>query len=246
MLTKIENLNKKIDTLMKEKNKADAQKEVWEKKLVESIMDYKKEYGVDLSDKSFSGIKSKLEAEIGRVEAQTKEEYEKAQNIVALIEAGDIKGAWKATGVEIPEETVEEVPVAEEPVAVEKPATKPVVEQKGLQGIETAMLDIEDDFSDEDLFGSSVVKEPVVEKKATSFLADDDEDDGTEGITSFAGLLLEEDDDEDEFLTPSAEEKKPEKSGGFLLEDDDDDDDLGSFGGFGSILQGSKFDVNNR
>ena len=227
LLQEIEALNKKIDKLMNEKTKADAQKEVWESRLKEAVKSYKETYGVDLSDEDLGKFKQKLKAEIDKTSKEISEEYEKSKQLVALIESGDIKGAWALLGV------VEEEPKEEEIVEEAEEEVVPRQSEE-LQGVTSAI----DELEDEDFFGvsaESVVVEkkestPVVEKPKTStlktpsyFVMDDDED------------------EDDEFIVQDT--KKEETPKNFIIDDDEDDDDDMGFGSFGSILKGSKFEV---
>lgn len=232
MLTKIENLNKKIDALMKEKTKADAQKEVWENRLLESIKGYNQEYGVDLSAKNVAGIKEKLSVEIGKVEAQTKEEYERAQKIVSLIQAGDIKGAWLEVGVDL-DAVVQEEPEVVTPV-------KEIQEEKGLQGISDAVSEV-DDFDEADLFGfgADITVDETEVKEEEVVVAQPEKT-----KKPVMNITFDDDDDDDFIMQPvKAEPKKEEKKTASFMLDDDDDDDFGGFGGFGGVLAGSPFEV---
>lgn len=205
MIKEIERLNREIDRIMTEKTKADAQKEVWESRLVESIKGYAKDYGVDLSGKDLVEIKKKLVAETNTIEAKTKEEFERASKIVKLINEGDIKGAWEILGVNIDE--------------IENKENEEVVQEKTGVEVQSAVAAIEE-MDDNSFYGESFDEE--------------------------------EEEEEDEFVIPntrdisSVEHKqfniKPSQSStssSFVMEDDEEDE----FGGFGSILSGSKFKV---
>lgn len=257
ILKEIENLNKQIETLMVEKTKYDAQKDVWESRLVESIDAYKKEFGVDISGSNLADIKRKLGSEIKVVEENTMKEFERSTKLVNLINSGDIKGAWKELGVDIDSVNTEKEEVVNEEVVVTKEVTPseevPVVNTPE----KTTVVDVEDEVSDDDFYGSSfeddeeeaepsfltkpvipsvfmqpTEEEKVVAKPYNAFVVEDDDDDefvipSTKGSSSAPVL----EDDEDEFIIPST--KTP------VVEDDSDDE----FGGFGNILEGSKFQV---
>lgn len=255
ILKEIENLNKQIETLMVEKTKYDAQKDVWESRLVESIDAYKKEFGVDISGSNLADIKRKLGSEIKVVEENTMKEFERSTKLVNLINSGDIKGAWKELGVDIDSVNTEKEEVVTEEVVVSKEVTPseevPVVNTPE----QTTVVDVEDEVSDGDFYGSSfeddeevepsfltkpvipsvfmqpTEEEKVVAKPYNAFVVEDDEDEfvipSTKGSSSAPVL----EDDEDEFIIPST--KTP------VVEDDSDDE----FGGFGNILEGSKFQV---
>ena len=255
ILKEIENLNKQIETLMVEKTKYDAQKDVWESRLVESIDAYKKEFEVDISGSNLADIKRKLGSEIKVVEENTMKEFERSTKLVNLINSGDIKGAWKELGVDIDSVNTEKEEVVTEEVVVSKEVTPseevPVVNTPE----QTTVVDVEDEVSDDDFYGGSfeddeevepsfltkpvipsvfmqpTEEEKVVAKPYNAFVVEDDEDEfvipSTKGSSSAPVL----EDDEDEFIIPST--KTP------VVEDDSDDE----FGGFGNILEGSKFQV---
>lgn len=268
MLKKIEELNKQIDSLMVKKTKADAQKEVWETRLNESIVKYAKEYGVDLSGKSFKDVKVKLAEEIRKVESQTAEEFEKSQKLVTLIQNGDIKGAWKELGVDL--DAVEK----EEEVIEEVKDESGSGTDEGLQSASEVFNELED-LDDNDFLGSEVEKSEAElagfeDMGSDSMEIEVDEDDDDEGIESnlsssfikdsrsvynpreekkeevkkpamFLSFDDDEDDDDDFIVQPSVE-TSPKAKGGMVIEEDDDDGE-DDFAGFGSILKGSKFQI---
>lgn len=222
MIKEIEALNKKIDRLMTEKTKADAQKEVWEGRLKESLKAYTQEYGVDMSGKNLNEIKENLKVEIAKVESQTEKEYKQSLQIVSLIENGDIKGAWKLLGVDL-DETAEE----SENSVVEEP------KEETLQSASSVISELDDSsFFGED---SESEEEPLVVE----------EDKEVEVKKAFSSPFTFEDDEEDDFVIPTTREpeKKKEEAKSTGIEVEDDEDDFGSFGGFGDILKGSKFEV---
>lgn len=239
MIKEIERLNREIDRIMTEKTKADAQKEVWESRLVESIKGYAKDYGVDLSGKDLVEIKKKLVAETNTIEAKTKEEFERASKIVKLINEGDIKGAWKILGVNIDE--------------VENKENEEVVQEKTGVEVQSAVAAIEE-MDDNSFYGESFDDEEEEE----AYIESNDPVNFNTSIknteaSEFNSFFMEDDEEEeDEFVIPntrdisSVEHKqfniKPSQSStssSFVMEDDEEDE----FGGFGSILSGSKFKV---
>ncbi|MGV3076402.1 hypothetical protein ACEE21_15085 [Clostridium baratii] len=236
MIKEIEKLNREIDRIMTEKTKADAQNEVWENRLEESISNYNKEYGVNLSGKDLSEIKKKLMAETKVVEDKTKEEFELSQKIVNLINEGDIKGAWRVLGVDIDAVNAQaDVEPQEE-----------VQEPKNTQAVQGA-TEVVEEMDDEAFFGESFEEDeeepPVQNVKAepTAFPINLNDKN-----TPFSPFMLEDDDEEeDEFVSPNTENSNSggsnvNNSGSFVMEDDDEED---GFGGFGNILAGSKFKV---
>lgn len=229
MLKKFEELNRTIDKLNTEKTKADAQKEVWEKKLKESIQRYKEVYGVDLSGESFGVIKAKLTKEVEQVESKTVAEYEKAQKIVSLIQSGDIKGAWKEMGVE-----TEEDKALENFLKAEEEAQNS--EQEVLQGVEDVISELEDS----DFLGAEVSDEEI-EDNGDFYVDEDDEEEvpvKKEEVKKpvFSPISFDDEDDDDFIAQPTEDSGK---STGIVIDDDEDDED--SYGGFGDILSGSKF-----
>lgn len=238
MIKEIERLNREIDRIMTEKTKADAQKEVWESRLVESIKGYAKDYGVDLSGKDLVEIKKKLVAETNTIEAKTKEEFEKASKIVKLINEGDIKGAWEILGVNIDE--------------VENKENEEVVQEKTGVEVQSAVAAIEE-MDDNSFYGES-----FDEEEEEDYIESNDPVNFNTSIknteaSEFNSFFMEDDEEEeDKFVIPntrdisSVEHKqfniKPSQSStssSFVMEDDEEDE----FGGFGSILSGSKFKV---
>lgn len=237
MIKEIERLNREIDRIMTEKTKADAQKEVWESRLVESIKGYSKDYGVDLSGKDLVEIKKKLVAETNMIEAKTKEEFERASKIVKLINEGDINGAWKVLGVDIENKESEEV--VQEKANVEVQSAVEAIEEMGDDDFygESFEEEEEDYIESNDPVDSDTSVKNTAASKFNSFFMEDDEDD----------------EEEDDFVIPNTKvvspvenkqsNSKPSKSStssSFVMEDDDEEDE---FGGFGSILSGSKFKV---
>ena len=236
MIKEIERLNREIDRLMTEKTKADAQKEVWESRLVESIKGYAKDYGVDLSGKDLVDIKKKLVAETNTIEAKTKEEFEKASKIVNLINEGDIKGAWKVLGVDI--DAIEN-----------KESEEVVVEEKNSVEVQSAVEAVEE-MDDDSFYGESFEEEE-------EYIESNDPVDFNTSVknaeaSKFNAFFMEDDEEEEEFVIPNTKnvssvghkqsDIKPSQSStssNFVMEDDEEDE----FAGFGNILAGSKFKV---
>lgn len=237
LIKEIEELNKKIDRLMVEKTKSDAQSEVWSNRLNDSIKEYNKLYGVDISGNSLGEIKEKLTKESRVVEEVTRKEFEQAQKIVALVEEGDYVGARKLAG-----EEVEEV---QEPIQEVEEVVEPVVSNK-LEGAVNVVEEMNEDdfygvFSDED----ETEKSPIIEVDESDEV-EDEQPLGLNGkakpVNPFARGVFkfdDEDEEEDEFVTPNSVEAPKKSENKFVMEDDEEDD----FGGFGSILSGSKFKV---
>lgn len=238
MIKEIEKLNREIDRIMTEKTKADAQKEVWESRLEESISNYNKEYGVNLSGKDLSEIKKKLMAETKVVESKTKEEFELSQKVVNLINEGDIKGAWRVLGVDIDAVNAQADIESQDEVEENK-------EVKNTQAVQGA-TEVVEEMDDGDFFGESFEddesEEPPVQKEVRPQATPSSEKIKPNSPV-FSPFMLEDDEEEDEFVSPNTESNSGNSnetdSGSFIMEDDEEDD----FGGFGNILAGSKFKI---
>lgn len=249
MLEEIVKLNKRIDNLMREKTRADGQRELWVSQLSENLNKYKETYGVDLSSEDINQLKQNIKNETEKVHARVTEEYEKYSKIVSLVENGDMVGASKLLGVyqesvagEVQEEVREEVQeeVREEIREEVGKVREEVREVQTSTPQESQMVggtfDLED-LDDEDFYGSAQSSNPYV-------LDDEDEEPQPqskqekqeEKKPQHTTYILDDDDEED--FQPKQEEKKPQTA--YILDDEDDEDD---FGGFGNILQGSKFKV---
>ena len=98
LIKNIEELNKRIDTLMHEKTRLDAQREVVDKDLKAQLERYRKEYGVDLSGSSVEECKQLIKAEFDKVKSEEEEKYNQSKAVVELIEAGKTAEAEKLLG----------------------------------------------------------------------------------------------------------------------------------------------------
>lgn len=98
LIKNIEELNKRIDTLMHEKTRLDAQREVVDKDLKAQLERYSKEYGVDLSGSSVEECKQLIKAEFDKVKSDEEEKYNQSKAVVELIEAGKTAEAEKLLG----------------------------------------------------------------------------------------------------------------------------------------------------
>lgn len=256
MLKEIEKLNNEIDRLMTEKTKADAQKEVWENRLCESIIAYKNEYGVDLSGGSLDEIKTKLQDELEKVESKTKQEYNKAVTLINLINEGSIAEAWKIIngGNE-----VKEAPSVNEVNNISNPETvKPIVNVKE-SVVETPSADtVAPMVSDEDFYGEGTEEDSETVEVVGS------EKSAPNNFINFGAFSMVEDDDDEELVINN---KSP-----FTIEDDEDEEfiqhnnveipkvdesiivpkklstnpslseNVSNFGDFEGILKGTKFE----
>lgn len=105
LIKNIEELNKRIDTLMHEKTRLDAQREVVDKDLKSQLERYSKEYGVDLSGSSVEECKQLIKAEFDKVKSEEEEKYNQSKAVVELIEAGKTAEAEKLLGERVGETT---------------------------------------------------------------------------------------------------------------------------------------------
>lgn len=105
LIKNIEELNKRIDTLMHEKTRLDAQREVVDKDLKAQLERYSKEYGVDLSGSSVEECKQLIKAEFDKVKSEEEEKYNQSKAVVELIEAGKTAEAEKLLGERVGETT---------------------------------------------------------------------------------------------------------------------------------------------
>ena len=117
LIKNIEELNKRIDTLMHEKTRLDAQREVVDKDLKAQLERYSKEYGVDLSGSSVEECKQLIKAEFDKVKSEEEEKYNQSKAVVELIEAGKTAEAEKLLGKGVVETT--KVPEVEDAEKVE-------------------------------------------------------------------------------------------------------------------------------
>ena len=105
LIKNIEELNKRIDTLMHEKTRLDAQREVVDKDLKAQLERYSKEYGVDLSGSSVEECKQLIKAEFDKVKSEEEKKYNQSKAVVELIEAGKTAEAEKLLGERVGETT---------------------------------------------------------------------------------------------------------------------------------------------
>lgn len=217
MIKEIESLNKEIKRLMTEKTKRDAQKEMLKNNLQQASKEYKEKYGVDLQGENFEEFKEKLLQEKAKVEAKAKEEYELASKLVELINANDIVGAWKVLGVDLKEE---EKQVDSSEVSVNN--QEQVIE----------------DSEDNEFLGEEEFDSETGDIEDTEFLGEEEVNNGVEETSKSQGgnppqFIIDDEDDDDFIVQPIDKDE-------FIIQSTEEDSS-DSFGGFGSILSGSKF-----
>lgn len=197
MLAEITKLNKKIETLMQKKTRAEAQKELLEKRLKEETTAYSTKYGVDLAGDTFVDTKKNVQKELKSVTAKVSKEFALASKVVDAVESGDITTAYSLLGIEpepdVPTEDLEdtEVEVADEIVGNDSDDTV--------------------DFTDEDTL------EAEEDSEETEFTFKDSDDDDMSNTFNFAGVDLSVEEDDTGDL----------EDGFYAGSDDDDDDDFG-------------------
>lgn len=233
----VKNLNKKIEGLNAQGNRAKAKLEVLEGNLTQSLEDYKSSYGVDLRGKSMKTTAANIQKELLAVEADVQREFELREAVVAAIESGDIEEANRLLGVTVveedDEEEIEETPEIEDIIDE--------IEESPISG----SSDVEDDFG---IDTSEDTEEPSFEED----LSDDDSFD-LDGL-DFGDLDLSEE-EETAKPVPAKPQNKKSSNIGSTVEDtvqslegvpngfedfDFGSDDFEDFG-FNELLAGTKF-----
>lgn len=223
MVTKITALNKKIDGLMNQRTKVEAQRELLEKNLKQGMAEYKKNYNVDLaSPEGFSAIKENITKEVASVRKAVEKEYALASEVVACIENGDYAGANSLLGVKTEEgsaEATDTEPASEESASTPNRQTKKssAKKQEPLTGIADIADNSEEDFDVEGGFNFD-----------GDFGVEADEE---EGATEATGAVEEESSSDDDSYETFFFEEEEEGVADF------DDDDFG----FGDMLNNGKF-----
>lgn len=220
LIKNIEELNKRIDTLMHEKTRLDAQREVVDKDLKAQLERYSKEYGVDLSGSSVEECKQLIKAEFDKVKSEEEEKYNQSKAVVELIEAGKTAEAEKLLGERVGETTkVEEkkgispeeksqVAAAFNKLVEEKAVKRDVVEEKG-----------EEEKESEDDDGWEM---PSGEEQGNSY---------TKAEESISREAFQDIFNNMKKSTPTeSKPQEPVKVKGTLLFDDDDNEDENVFG----------------
>lgn len=246
-IKRIESLNKDIEALNTKASKAEAQREMLKKNLMDSIKKYEDAYGVDLSGDSMVEIKKKLKAEYKKVYQDVEKEADLADKVIRAINTGDVALARELLGYEEEEETQED-PELEEVEVEEKKEDAPeekVEQPVKLEKVEDAFFGLEDKeegkaekapffgFEDEEDGEDEFVTQPTVESKPKGVKSTKTKE-VSPNLMSPPSFVVE-DDDEDE---------SPESLvfGGLTPDEEDEDEDEEDFyGGFGSVLAGTKF-----
>lgn len=241
-------LNSRIEKINVERTKAKTKQEILQKKLDEELAEYKEKYEVDLSGDTLKKTKSLIDAEVKKVTKVVEEEYNLKLSIVSAIESGDYAEANRLMGIEEePEEVVEE----------EEAESEEVEEQEELVDQEE-----EEDFADfgfdEDTDVSAKSAEES-EEAATVESTEDEEELMTvpkvnAGAKSFLDAVNNKVKPETPKVEDEEEEVKPAKkmisvkeafanlNVSDLTVEDDDDEEEDDFG-FGDMLAGTKFEI---
>lgn len=232
----VKNLNKKIEGLNAQGNRAKAKLEVLEGNLTQSLEDYKSSYGVDLRGKSMKTTAANIQKELLAVEADVQREFELREAVVAAIESGDIEEANRLLGVTVVEEDDEE--------EIEETPEIDDIEESPISGYKDSS-DVEDDFG---IDTAEDTEEPSFEED----LSDDDSFD-LDGL-DFGDLDLSEE-EEPAKPEPAKPQNKKSSNIGSTVEDtvqslegvpngfedfDFGSDDFEDFG-FNELLAGTKF-----
>lgn len=253
----VKNLNKKIEEMNAQGNRAKAKLEVLEGNLAQSLSDYSSTYGVNLQGKTMKSTAANIQKEFASVEAAVQEEFNLRNAVVAAIERGDIDEANRLLGVEVVEEPDEDF---DDDTAEETPVAGVTVEEDDSDS-DTEGFGFDEDDSDDDEDGFSGLD-------GDGTVGDDDDVSPASFGFAIGNISLDDDDSDEEVpvpepvptakaakLTKTAKSSKKtgsnlgssvdkavsELEGGF--EDVDlDDDDLEDFG-FGNMLAGTKFSI---
>ena len=224
MVQEVQMLNKKIENINIQRTKAEARVEMLKKQLTQGVAEYKKTYGVDLSDKSFPKLSGKVTAELSKVSGDIKAEYELKSKVVKAIEEGNYEEAYKLLGIEV--ESAEEVEEVIEVAQATQTEADEIDLDLGIEGEETSEAQEEVDMSVEEddgdfNFGVVLDEEEEEEVEETVEAPKVEEETGIKGQGALEAVMeMTVEDDDDDISIPSME-----------------DDDFG----FGDILNGTKF-----
>lgn len=245
-------LNSRIEKINVERTKAKTKQEILQKKLDEELAEYKEKYEVDLSGDTLKKTKSLIDAEVKKVTKVVEEEYNLKLSIVSAIESGDYAEANRLMGIEEePEEVVEE----EEAESEEVEEKEELVDQEEEEDFADFGFDEDTDVSaksaeeseeaatvesDED--EEELMTVPKVNAGAKSFL-----DAVNNKVKSESPKVEDVEEDEEEEVKPakkmiSVKEAFANLNVSDLTVEDDDDEEEDDFG-FGDMLAGTKFEI---
>lgn len=222
LIKNIEELNKRIDTLMHEKTRLDAQREVVDKDLKAQLERYSKEYGVDLSGNSVEECKQMIKAEFDKVKSEEEEKYNQSKAVVELIEAGKTAEAEKLLGERVGEATKASEVEDEEKVVISPEKENQIAEafneivEKAVAKQEAGKQKREEETEDDGW------EMPSGEEQGNSYT----EDEVNFSREAFRGIF-----NNMKKSTPTeSKPKEPVKVKGTLLFEDDDSEDENVFG----------------
>lgn len=222
LIKNIEELNKRIDTLMHEKTRLDAQREVVDKDLKAQLERYSKEYGVDLSGNSVEECKQLIKAEFDKVKSEEEEKYNQSKAVVELIEAGKTAEAEKLLGERV-EETTKASEVEDEEKVVISPEKENQIAEAFNEIVEKAVAKQEagkqkgEEETDDDGW-----EMPSGEEQGNSY---------TEDEVNFSREAFRDIFNNMKKSTPTeSKPQEPVKVKGTLLFEDDDSEDENVFG----------------
>lgn len=245
-------LNSRIEKINVERTKAKTKQEILQKKLDEELAEYKEKYEVDLSGDTLKKTKALIDAEVKKVTKVVEEEYNLKLAIVSAIESGDYAEANRLMGIEEePEEVIEE-----EDTDLEE------VEESGEVEDQEDGEDFSDFGFDEDTDVSA--KSAEESEEAATVESDEDEEEDEEelmtvpkvnaGAKSFLDAVNTQVKTKAPKVEDDEEEVKPAKKmisvkeafanlnvSDLTVEDDEEEDDEDF--GFGDMLAGTKFEV---
>ena len=222
LIKNIEELNKRIDTLMHEKTRLDAQREVVDKDLKAQLERYSKEYGVDLSGSSVEECKQLIKAEFDKVKSEEEEKYNQSKAVVELIEAGKTAEAEKLLGERVGETTKASEVEDEEKVVISPEKENQIAEafneivEKAVAKQEAGKQKREEETEDDGW------EMPSGEEQGNSY---------TEDEVNFSREAFRDIFNNMKKSTPTeSKPQEPVKVKGTLLFDDDDSEDENVFG----------------
>lgn len=222
LIKNIEELNKRIDTLMHEKTRLDAQREVVDKDLKAQLERYSKEYGVDLSGNSVEECKQLIKAEFDKVKSEEEEKYNQSKAVVELIEAGKTAEAEKLLGERV-EKTTKASEVEDEEKVVISPEKENQIAEAFNEIVEKAVAKQEagkqkgEEETDDDGW-----EMPSGEEQGNSY---------TEDEVNFSREAFRDIFNNMKKSTPTeSKPQEPVKVKGTLLFEDDDSEDENVFG----------------
>lgn len=202
LMNSVVELNKKIESVNKERTRVETQRDMLNKQLISLLDKYKAETGVSLSGKTLEETQRLVQLEFNTVFKRVSEEYEFKNKVVQLISEGrydEANNALKA-GV-VPDEPVKQnTEVVEITAQEQKDSEDDVVEFSQPVGVfatnsvASAFSDMKESNDDEIDFGFSNIKAPVIQEDDSNQEEDtddfDDDDFGFGDILNGSNFLM--------------------------------------------------------